>query len=238
MRSRFNTVKEYFSRIGKAAKTNMEYVRKATETLLPSEDGKWREQVFVTPALDGEKWDELNHGNAAYAWATDGNRVHCTIVPVNEIDGKVRSYDSNAPDTPNFGRILAKPDPGKGGRMVVLNARYLREAIHPDADEVAIYVSFPAGDTEQLPVSQEDYNHTAIQVASRRNDAQIAWAAIMPRLFYQNFRPEPHIYVPQLLTVDEVRERCEQQQAEAEQRLAVAEEEAETGLGQAVFAAA
>lgn len=240
-KSRFNTVKEYFDNIKAVTKANMKFVDRATMPLLSDDDDHWRDRVFITPAVDGEEWDEMNHGNTAYVAASDGYRLHVAIVPVQHVKGRVISYENDLL-TPDLQSICRQPDPTKG-EIVHLNAQYLRDAIHPDAEEVTIYIPHGAAAKTVAP-TLEERQHSAIQVVSRRNtDAQIAWAAVMPMNYEGRGKNAPEIHVPVLMTADEVRERYEeQQQAAAVRQLATEGEEEEqgdeVGQGQPVFAAA
>lgn len=238
MKSRFNTVKDYFANIKAATKTNRKFVDRATSPQLQDDDkdDRWKERIYITPALDGEEWDVLNQGNAAYIIGSDGYRIHVSIVPVLQVEGSVLSYGID-PLMPDFGHTIDALSIDEK-ECVYLNAKYLKEAIHPDADEVAIYV--PASALAYADRS----NLSAVQVISLCNETQIAWAAIMPLAYYPDFRPAPRVHLPQLLTADEVREQYEeQQQAAAVRQLATEGEEEqqqgnEVGQGQPVFAAA
>lgn len=234
MKSRFNTVKDYLTNIKAATKAHLNFVGKATSLQMEDDDegDRWRERIYITPALDGEEWDQLNRGNTAYVIGSDGYRLHVAIVPVLHVEGSVLSYESS-PYLPAFGRVINTLSIDET-ECVYLNAKFLREAIHPDADEVAIHV--PAGALAQS-ANTEVGSPSAVQVVSLCNDTQIAWAAVMPLTFYRNFRPAPQIHLPQLLTAEEVRERIAQQKAEAEQRFEEVQTD-EIGQGQPAFVAA
>lgn len=167
LKSRFPTATDYFKNIVKVSERSAAFVRKA--------NGKRKETppayaafTFVAPALDATRWDGLNIANSMYFFRCDGFRLHAVIMPLEEIKGEdVLAYDGQ-----NSFHSAVKHWADQEGETVTIDARFLREAIHPDAERVTLLIPSRAKTPKE---------GRAVVVASGMADGpQIAWCAIAP----------------------------------------------------------
>ena len=203
LKSRFSTATEYFKNIVKASERSAAFVRKA--------NGKRKEtppaytaHVFVAPALDAQSWDALNIANSMYFFRCDGFRLHAVVLPLEEVQGEdVLTYDGQN----SFHRAISHWA-AQEGETVTIDAKFLREAIHPDAERVTLLVP----SREKTPKEGR-----AVIVASGMADGpQIAWCAIAP----MKDEDSTGIKTPRFVPLDDLLTKLEAERKKEERKAA------------------
>lgn len=157
MPTRFKSVSDYFrtiDRVTAAARAFVERVRDKNGR------GFRGGEPRVVAAANAPAWDDLLQGPQVWLVATDGGRIHVAPAPA----ALVADVEPLAPQ--DGADELLTTAGASPGRRVLLNARFLREAIHPRANRVVLHV----------PYDEREF----LVASSYIDNAQIALAIIAP----------------------------------------------------------
>lgn len=174
MGTQFKDVADMFKRLPKVAERARAFVGKATR--VPAKFSKNRlpeyiGRMFVAPAANAGVWDHrLADVPCSYLMATDGDRLHVALVATKDVPADAVPYEPRLLFIEVAEGAAAATSPGRGGRTVVLNARYLREAISTGAQLVAI--TLPAKEGEAVTVTGLAQGYGGY--------GQMSWASVMP----------------------------------------------------------
>ena len=186
-------------------------------------------KVYALATAEDDRW----YGNTAYhsgketephvyLIATDGQRLHAALIPgdLPGIPGDAVPYWEGSGDgiaPPDFGALLEsfEAQQQKGVRkMALIDAAYLKEAIHPQAKSVAISFSSGAEPVELLSFLEDG--------------TMIGYASVMPRVTPDLLQGGADQYKPFYGARPRIPSRVSRRAAEAKAGVAVAEATAQS----------
>lgn len=161
MPSQFRNATDYIKRGPRAAAKALAFAAKVTNRTAGR--GKQPQPVLAAPAANAAEWEGVFKDTpCVFLIGIDDHRLHAAVAPEGYVANQTQPYQG----LPDIARLVddavARP-----ANHVLINARYLLDAIHPDAAEVSL----------SLPT---EGNQAVVVTSLTETGAQLAWAMIMP----------------------------------------------------------
>lgn len=180
--SRFRNTVDMMKRMPAACKKHVAFLKRVSdskyvvEQMAAESAPYYFGQTYRVNAGNYMAWDTNPGLDPQFVFNTDGFRIHVVMMPLAEAEAR----DNIVPwgGRPDVNRLITEWGDDTG-ETIAINPDYLREAVHPDAEQVHITLS--KGNPKEGP----------LVITSYRGGAQIAFAMIMPLNLYNGEKGSP-----------------------------------------------